>query len=134
MAINGKASQKKQLNATYIMSLLVEHCKDILEPQAYEELKKRYSKTVYQQKKEKLAKEKAKIEAEKKKLALKEKELALKEKTAKSYEKQTDLSIEKTERQRLVEELIRLKQSAKTIKNIERIAEIRQKLKDTDKT
>jgi len=53
VVVNGKASEKKQLNATYIMSVLVEHCKDELEPEAYEELKNRYSMTVYEQKKEK---------------------------------------------------------------------------------
>jgi len=95
MAINGKASKKKQLNATYIMALLVEHCKNALTKEAYEELKERYRKTVYEQKKAKMAKEKAKIERERRQLALKEKELAIKELTAESYREQTKTSIER---------------------------------------
>lgn len=101
MVVNGKARDKEQLNATYIMGLLVEHCKNDLEPEAYEELKKRYSKTVYQQKREKLAKEKAKIEREKKKLSLRAKELKLQEQRTKAYGQAMNLGVAKRKEKEL---------------------------------
>lgn len=94
VAVNGKASQKQQLNATYIMSVLVEHCETDLEPQAYNELKQRYSKTVYEQKKEKQAKAKAKLDREEEQLRLKRKELEIKERTSKAYQNQTRTNTE----------------------------------------
>jgi len=126
MVINGKASQKNQLNATYIMSVLVEHSKDELKPQAYEELKERYSKTVYQQKEEKLANEKAKFEREKKKLALKEKELKFKEQNAETYREQTN----KARRRELLQKRARLKQTVETPEVKAELEEINRQLKE----
>lgn len=120
MVINGKASQKKQLNATYIMSVLVEHCKNQLEPETYQQLKERYAKTVYQQKKEKIAKEKAKIKREKERTAQKERELRIKERTAESYAQQTTHTVNKekqTERRKLLAEKRRIEAQIKRLKH-----------------
>jgi hypothetical protein len=79
VALNGKASAKNQLNATYIMGLLVEHCKEDLPQDVYEELKKRYEKTINEQYAEKQVKEKERLELERKKLELKERELNIRD-------------------------------------------------------
>jgi len=119
MVINGKASQKKQLNATYIMALLVEHCKNDLEPETYQQLKERYAKTVYQQKKEKLAKERERLRREKEKMVQKERELQIKERTAESYAEQTTHTVNKekqAERRKLLAEKRRIEAQIKRLK------------------
>jgi len=79
VAINGKASEKKQLNATYIMALLVEHCKNDLSKETYEELSSRYKKTIDEQHREKVEKEKLKIAEQKRIIELKERELEIRD-------------------------------------------------------
>lgn len=95
MAVNGKASQNKQLSATYIMKMLVKHCKDDLTPETYRELIERYSKTVYEQRKEKLAKKEAKLKREEERLNLKRQELKLAKQNAKSYGKAVNIGVQK---------------------------------------
>lgn len=100
VALNGKASAKNQLNATYIMGLLVEHCKEDLPQDVYEELKKRYEKTINEQYAEKQVKEKERLELERRKLDLKERELNIREtNTGIRTENQTEIQQEKDRQQ-----------------------------------
>ena len=86
VALNGKASAKNQLNATYIMALLVEHCRNDLDPNVYEELKERYKKTIVEQYAEKQAKEKERLEMERRELEIKERELGIREQNAQAHQ------------------------------------------------
>jgi hypothetical protein len=104
VALNGKASDKRQLNATYIMALLVEHCRDVLEPDTYEELKNRYNKTIEEQYREKQAKEKERLKFERRKLEAKEKELEIKHANSLLFGEQTRIAVEKP-KQKEIEEL-----------------------------
>ena len=104
VAVNKKSSEKKQLNATYLLSLIVEHCKDDLSIEAYDELKLKYSISAEEQMELKRLKEIERKELEKKKLEIKERELAFKEKNAVAYKKQTEIYEEKRERKRLEEQ------------------------------
>jgi hypothetical protein len=96
-AINGESGNKKQRSATYIMSLLVEIHKDFLSPEAYAELKLRYSKTAEEQKIEKNIKEREKLEQKKKDNELKERDLRLREQNAEGYNKIVKIKVEKND-------------------------------------
>jgi transcription initiation factor TFIID subunit TAF12 len=136
VALNGKASFKNQLNATYIMALLVEHCKDVLSEEVYEELKERYDKTIEEQYREKRQKERERLELEKRKLEAKERELAIKEQNSKVFQEQTEMSIEKekqeleiNKRRDLLQRRARLKRYVQTPEIINEIQEIEEQLR-----
>lgn len=92
-ALNKLSGEKKQLLATYVLRLLVEHCKNELSTEAYAELLERYSKTIEQQVAEKKLKEQKRLEREKLNDSFRERELALKEKNAQAYEDISKLPI-----------------------------------------
>ena len=141
VVLNGKASAKNQLNATYIMGLLVEHCREDLNPEVYQELKERYEKTIEQQYAEKQAKEKEQLELERKKLDLKERELKIREQNSEvRTDKQNEIQQEKDREQ----EINNLERELENImkpspiplpreqveKNIERANQIRKRLQE----
>lgn len=99
VAVNKKASENKQLNATYLLSVIVEHCKEELTEEAYSRLKKKYSISAEEQMTAKKLRQKEQFETKKKELELKEREIALKEQNALMYRKQTQLSIGKKKKE-----------------------------------
>src|SRR4030067_453186 len=96
VAVSGLASQKKQGNKTYILNLINEACKNELPPEAYEELKAKYSLTVYDQKS-------LKAEKLKKKMAKDERKLKALESNAEAYKKQTQQVLNKDTEQKIRE-------------------------------
>jgi hypothetical protein len=99
VAVNKKASENGQLNATYLLSVIVEHCKEELSEDAYKKLKMKYSISAEEQMIAKKLKQKERLDMKKKELELKERDIALREKNAAFYRKQTQLSIDKKKKE-----------------------------------
>jgi hypothetical protein len=102
-ALNKLSGNNNQLPATYVLKVLVEHCKNELSQEAYEELIERYSKTIEQQVKEKELKQQLREEKERLAQEFRLRELALKEQNAETYKEMSPEQREIAELKRLYE-------------------------------